>query len=95
MTTEAATKFAERLKTDEALQAKLAGAADRAERLALARAEGFDLSANDIGAVKQALSIEQLTDDDLEKVAGGLGTTTTATIATGATVSVGAAAALL
>jgi predicted ribosomally synthesized peptide with nif11-like leader len=77
MTTEAATAFAERLKSDEALQAKLAGAADRAERLALAKAEGFDLSADDIGAVKQALGIEELSDEDLEKVAGGVGTGTT------------------
>jgi predicted ribosomally synthesized peptide with nif11-like leader len=95
MTKEAANAFAERLRADEALQAKLAGAADRAARLALAREEGFDLGAEDIGAVKQALSIEELSDDDLEKVAGGLGVTTTATIASGATVSVGAAAALL
>jgi predicted ribosomally synthesized peptide with nif11-like leader len=80
MATEAATAFAERLKSDEAFQAKLAGAADRAERLALAKEAGFDLSADDIGAVKQALGIEELSDEDLARVAGGIGTTTAATI---------------
>jgi predicted ribosomally synthesized peptide with nif11-like leader len=80
MTTEAVTAFAERLKSDEALRAKLAGAADRAERLALVRAEGFEVSAGDVGAVKQALGIEELSDEDLEKLAGGVGSTTVATV---------------
>jgi predicted ribosomally synthesized peptide with nif11-like leader len=80
VTTEAATAFAERLKSDEAFQAKLAGAADRAERLALVRAEGFEVSADDANAVKQALGIEELSDDDLEKIAGGVGSTTVATV---------------
>jgi predicted ribosomally synthesized peptide with nif11-like leader len=57
MTAEAVAAFAERLKADEAFQSRLAGAADRAERLALAKAEGFDLSADDIGAVKEALGV--------------------------------------
>jgi predicted ribosomally synthesized peptide with nif11-like leader len=76
VTTEAATAFAERLKSDEALQAKLAGATDRAERLALAREEGFELSADDVDAVKRALGIEELSDEDLERVAGGVSATT-------------------
>jgi predicted ribosomally synthesized peptide with nif11-like leader len=78
MTTEAATAFAERLKGDEALQAKLAGAASREERWVLAREAGFDLTADDVGAVKEALGIEELSDQDLEKVAGGTGTATSA-----------------
>lgn len=81
MTTDAATAFAERLKTDGALRSRLAGAATREERLALARAEGFDLSADDMGAVRQAMGLDELSDEDLARVAGGIGTTTAGTVA--------------
>ena len=42
----------------------------------MARAAGYDLSAEDMPAIKSALGIEELSDEDLEKVAGGVGTTT-------------------
>jgi predicted ribosomally synthesized peptide with nif11-like leader len=97
MTTEAAAAFAERLKTDEAFQSKLAGAASGEERLALAREEGFALTAADAGAIKEALGIEELSDEDLEKVAGGTGVTTAVStggsiVTTAVTVAVVAAA---
>ena len=95
MTTEAATAFVERLKTDEALQSKLAAAASRAERLALAREEGFDLSAGDAGAVRQALGIEELSDDDLDKVAGGMGMSTAADTAVVSLASVSSVASVV
>jgi predicted ribosomally synthesized peptide with nif11-like leader len=83
MTTEAATSFAERLKNDEALQAKLAGVASGEERLALVREAGFDLSADDGDAVKRALGIEELSDEDLERIAGGSTTTSIVVSAVG------------
>ncbi|HXH98065.1 MAG TPA: Nif11-like leader peptide family RiPP precursor [Gaiellaceae bacterium] len=72
MTTEAAVAFVERLKSDEALRAKLAGLESPAERLALARAEGFDLTADDGPAVERALGPEELADKELEQVVGGI-----------------------
>lgn len=88
-----ATAFAERLTSDEAFRSKLAEA-DRAERLTLVRAEGFDLSADDVGAVKEALGIEELSEADLERVAGGGGTTTSVvSSATYSVISAGAAVA--
>jgi predicted ribosomally synthesized peptide with nif11-like leader len=94
MTTEAATAFVERLKTDEAFGSKLAGASSKEERLALARKEGFELSADDVGAVKEALGIEELSEADLERIAGGSGTTTDAvSSATYTVISAGAAVA--
>ncbi|HXH98519.1 MAG TPA: Nif11-like leader peptide family RiPP precursor [Gaiellaceae bacterium] len=100
MSTEAAIAFVERLKTDEAFLSRIGNAASPAERRALAREEGFELSADDIGAVKEALGIEELSDEDLEKVSGGTGTTTSvvssatwSVISAGAVVA-GAAAAL-
>ncbi len=95
MSKDAAISFAERLKTDDAFQARLSGAADSSERLAILQAEGFDLSKDDVAAVKQALGIEELSDEDLERVAGGAGETTVATISAGywsASVAVAAAA---
>jgi predicted ribosomally synthesized peptide with nif11-like leader len=94
VSSEAAAAFAERLKTDESFQTTLAAAPDPAARLAIAREEGFDLGRDDVAAVKKALAIGELSDEDLERVAGGIGTTTS--VATSAvTVSVGAAAAFL
>jgi predicted ribosomally synthesized peptide with nif11-like leader len=79
MSKDAAIALAERLKTDEALQTRLAGAADPSERLAIVREEGFDLSRDDAAAVKQALGVEELSDEDLARVAGGGSTTTIVT----------------
>ena len=76
MSTESALAFAERLKTDQAFVTKLAEAS-KEERRALAKAEGFDLSDDDLGTVRQTLGFEELSDEDLERVAGGTGATTT------------------
>ena len=76
MSSEAAAAFAERLKNDESFANSLAEAATPQDRLEIARAAGFDLSPDDVEAVKSALGISELSDDDLEKVAGGIGTTT-------------------
>jgi predicted ribosomally synthesized peptide with nif11-like leader len=92
MMTEVATAFAERLKSDEAFQSRLAGAETGEARLAIAREEGFELSADDVGAVKSALGLQALSDEELERIAGGIGTTTTATIAVGSAASAGAVA---
>lgn len=68
--------FVERLKRDVAFQSKLVDAPTPGERLAIAREEGFDLSHDDVAAVRRALSVEELSDDDLERVAGGVGAVT-------------------
>jgi predicted ribosomally synthesized peptide with nif11-like leader len=92
MSNEAAAAFVERLKGDEDFQSRLADAASPAERLAIAREEGFDVSSEDVGALIRTLGIDELSDEDLEKVAGGAGTTTVATVAVSGSVAVGAVA---
>lgn len=72
MTTEAADAFVERLKTDAAFRSKVAGLENPDERLALAREEGFDLSADDGPALKRALDVVELADAELEQVVGGI-----------------------
>src|SRR5207245_11717650 len=71
MSSEAAAAFADRLMNDESFAKSLAEAETAEDRLTLARAAGFDVSANDVGAVKGALGISELADDDLERVTGG------------------------
>ena len=53
------------------MEIALAEAETAEDRLTLARAAGFDVSANDVGAVNGALGISELADDDLERVTGG------------------------
>ena len=90
MTEEAIKSFVEKLSTDETFANKLASAATPEERLKIANDAGFAVSASDLSAIKTALSVEELSDEDLEKVAGGIGASTTAAIGTAA---VGTAAA--
>ncbi len=90
MTEETVRAFAERITTDEEFARRLGSASSPDERLKMANDAGYDLSASDLSAIKTALSVEELSDEDLEKVAGGIGATTTAAIGTAA---VGTAAA--
>ena len=76
MTEETVTAFVERLSSDEAFRNRLAAAPTPEERQEMAREAGYDLGAGDMPAIKAALGIEELSDDDLEKVAGGIGTAT-------------------
>jgi predicted ribosomally synthesized peptide with nif11-like leader len=90
MTEETIKAFVERLSSDEAFRDRLAAAPTPEERQEMARAAGYDVGAEDMPAIKSALGIEELSDEDLEKVAGGIGTAT-ATVAV-ATATAGAVA---
>ena len=83
MTEEAIKSFVEKLSTDETFANKLASAATPEERLKIANDAGFAVSASDLSAIKAAINIEELSDEDLEKVAGGIGATAGAAVATG------------
>ena len=65
--------FIEKVAADASLQQKLKAAADTDEVIAVARAAGFIISADDIKnspSLAQS-SITELSDEDLEGVAGG------------------------
>jgi predicted ribosomally synthesized peptide with nif11-like leader len=91
MTEEAIKSFVEKLSTDEEFANKLASAPTPEERLKMANDAGFAISASDADGIKAALNVEDLSDEDLEKVAGGAGGTTA--IITSVAGSVGAVAA--
>ena len=68
MSIESAKAFIERLKTDEDFRQRVQDAEDREARRALAKAEGFDFGEEDIKSAS-----EELSDDDLDFIAGGSG----------------------
>ena len=72
MTNDAAQAFVERLSTDEAFRDQLAAAPSPEDRLRIANDAGFAVGPDDVGAIRSAAGIEELSDDDLEKVAGGM-----------------------
>ena len=90
MTEETVRAFAERITTDEEFARRLGSASSPDERLKMAKDAGYDLSASDLSAIKTALSVEELSDEDLEKVAGGIGASASvgAATATAATAAV-------
>ncbi|MCL5947649.1 MAG: Nif11-like leader peptide family RiPP precursor [Actinobacteria bacterium] len=94
MTEEAVRAFAERVTTDEDFARKLGSASSPDERLKMANEAGYALSASDLSAVKAALNVEELSDEDLEKVAGGFGTGTAVATATGIALASGIATAV-
>src|SRR5258706_12027213 len=71
VTAEAAQAFAERIQTDQAFVDQLTAVEDRDEKLAVVRAAGYDMSPDDFPAFKDALGVSEISDEDLEKVAGG------------------------
>lgn len=66
MSIESASAFLHRVKTDEAWREALEGAGGKDERLAMTMAEGFDFTEEELSLAKRELS-----DEDLEAVAGG------------------------
>jgi len=76
MSEQGALAFAERVMNDEAFRDRLAAGSDRAARQAIAKEEGYDLGPEDMPAIKAALGMEELSDDDLERIAGQVGAST-------------------
>jgi len=65
MSEDQAKAFVEKMKSDEAFRAKVMAEEDVEARMALIVAEGFDCSAEEIGA------LQELGDAELDGVAGG------------------------
>lgn len=73
MTEKSATAFAERLMNDPAFRERLLSAPNPAAGQAIVTDAGYDLSPGDLPALKAALGISDVSDDDLERIAGGVG----------------------
>ena len=74
MSREAALAYVERIKTDPAFRQRVDRAPSDDARAKVARDAGFDLDPDDNPTIQQALSSGiELTEAELEKVAGGSG----------------------
>jgi predicted ribosomally synthesized peptide with nif11-like leader len=71
MTSEAVNAFIERVGSDPAFRDQLAAAPTLEERLQIANAADFAIDAADLQAIRLTLQVEELSDEDLDAVAGG------------------------
>jgi predicted ribosomally synthesized peptide with nif11-like leader len=100
MSVESAKKFVERLANDAEFRAQVESASDPLAKKKLVQAAGYDFDMADISAVLPQSAGGELSDAELEGVAGGVDTSAVATAVTmGVTViaviSAGAAAAAI
>lgn len=82
MSREAAQAFVERLNDDEAFRDGLIAAGDNDARLRMAQDAGFDVTADDLAELRREHGADELSEEDLQKIAGGLSTSEVSAIAT-------------
>ena len=95
MSQEAAQAFVERVNDDETLRDQLIAAGDNDSRLRMAQEAGFDVTADDLAELRAQVGVDELSEEDLQKVAGGASTTEVATAVGTAVSFVTAVAALV
>jgi len=88
MSQEALQAFVERVNDDESFRNGLVGAADNDARLRMAQDAGFDITAEDFAALR-AQQMEELSEEDLQLIAGGKGGSGTAASIMGTAIIVG------
>lgn len=71
MSVENAKAFIEKLKSDETLRDQIAQAGSDEERLQMATEAGFEFTVEEYNQMVNARGDEELSDEDLESVAGG------------------------
>jgi predicted ribosomally synthesized peptide with nif11-like leader len=84
MSVESAKKFIERLSSDAEFRAQVESASDPVTKKKLAQAAGYDFDMADIAAVLPQSAGGELSDAELEGVAGGLSTADTVELVTNA-----------
>jgi predicted ribosomally synthesized peptide with nif11-like leader len=77
MSAEGATALYKRVTSDEAFRAQLEGAESREEKRRFVTEAGYDVSRDDLSTVRNLAGVSNLSDEDLEKVAGGTAGDTT------------------
>jgi predicted ribosomally synthesized peptide with nif11-like leader len=78
----------ERVNSDEEFRAQLEGAETPDDKRRIVTDAGYDVSRDDLNTIRKLAGVSELSDEDLGKVAGGMGDTT------GQIIYVGAAAAI-
>jgi len=75
MSREAAQAFVERLNSDDAFRERMVAAGDNDARLRAAQEAGFDITADDLAELRREHRADELSEEDLQKIAGGMSTT--------------------
>jgi predicted ribosomally synthesized peptide with nif11-like leader len=78
MSAEGVTALYERVNSDEEFRAQLEAAGTPDDKRRIVTDAGYDVSTDDLPTVKKLAGITELSDEDLEKVAGGSDATTVA-----------------
>jgi predicted ribosomally synthesized peptide with nif11-like leader len=78
MSAEGVTALYERVNSDEEFRAQLEAAETPDDKRRIVTDAGYDVSTDDLPTVKKLAGISELSDEDLEKVAGGSDATTVA-----------------
>jgi predicted ribosomally synthesized peptide with nif11-like leader len=76
MSAEGVTALYERVSSDEEFRAQLEAAETPDDKRRIVTDAGFDVSTDDLPTLKKLAGISELSDEDLEKVAGGADATT-------------------
>ena len=90
MSAEGAAALFERITTDENFRSEVEGAATPNEKHRIVTEAGYDVTPDDIPQIKSLAGVEEISDDDLEKVAGGLSDLEMTGLLVGGGVAVGA-----
>jgi predicted ribosomally synthesized peptide with nif11-like leader len=94
MSAEGATALYERVSSDEEFRTQLEAAETPDDKRRMVTEAGYDVSTDDLSTVRNLAGVSDLSDEDLEKVAGGVSTTDTV-IAIGSAIGFAAAVAAL
>ena len=78
MSAEGVTALYDRVSSDEEFRAQLEAAETPDDKRRIVTDAGYDVSVDDLPTVKRLAGISELSDEDLEKVAGGSDVTTVA-----------------
>jgi predicted ribosomally synthesized peptide with nif11-like leader len=72
MSKEAATALYERVNSDEEFRTQLEAAETPEEKRRIVTEAGYELSRDDLSTVRKLAGVSDLSDEDLEKVSGGM-----------------------
>lgn len=72
MSQEALQAFVERVNEDETFRDSLVAAGDNDVRLRIARDAGFDVTADDLVELRREHGVDELSEEDLQNIAGGM-----------------------
>ena len=91
MSAQAVTALFERVSSDEEFRARLEAAATPEEKHRIVSEAGYEVTRDDVSVIRELAGVQELSDEDLENVAGG-GDTVVIIGATGAAIVAAAAA---